>query len=150
MSSRRLNKEFATFPQDGPIRFITLINDDMSRQKWQITPSSGDSIAFDGVTIGVTIEVPPEYPFRAPKVTLDQSVYHPNVHEHSMCLSRVTNWTPKSSICEIMEEVLQRIMYPDIDTAVNQEAATLYVTARDRYINRAINCDNGPCQIHCK
>jgi ubiquitin-conjugating enzyme E2 D/E len=138
MSVRRLNKELIKYPKVGSIRFVELIDEDISKQRWEVKPSAGDSVAFDGVTIGLVVDVPKEYPFKAPKITLNRSLYHPNVHESTMCLDKVNNWNPKFNIMEVMEEVLHIIMYPNTDTALNTEAADLYTGDRYAYIMRAI------------
>lgn len=138
MSIRRLNKELLKYPKDGPIRFVELIDDNISQQIWELRPSAGDSVAFEGSVIKVTVNVPCEYPFKPPEIALERTIFHPNVRDLGMCLVRLTTlWNPKLRINQIMEDVLNLIMYPNADNALNTEAAELYLDNRSEYIARA-------------
>ena len=138
MSIRRLNKELKHYPKgDGPIQFKELVDDNVAEQRWTILPSVGETVAFDGVLIGLHVKIPGEYPFKAPKVTLDKTIFHPNVHQTAMCLDTVNNWHPKTTVLDVMKEVLSVIMSPTIDTALNTEAANLFMYDRQAYVLRA-------------
>jgi ubiquitin-conjugating enzyme E2 D/E len=126
MSVRRLNKEMKTYPDTGPIQFRGLIDDDITKQQWRIKPSGGRDIK-------VLVQVPHEYPFKAPKVTLVDNLFHPNVHDSKMCLDKLTSWAPKYTIPDIMEEVLSVLIVPNLSTALNQEAADMYVSDHVAY-----------------
>jgi len=137
MSVRRLNKELLEYPKMGPVSFLGLVNDNITIQRWMVRPSAGDSIAFDGKDIELTIKIPSEYPFKAPIVELNQTLFHPNVYQTKMCLDKVNNWHPKCNVLEIVQEVRNVIMYPNTDTALCTEAAELYNSDRQAYIRRA-------------
>lgn len=137
MSTRRLNKELVTYPKKGAIQFKGCVNDNVMEQQWIVIPSAGDSTAFDGLEIAVSVTIPGEYPFKAPNVKLHQTLFHPNVHGLQLCLDKVNNWQPKFRVTDVMEEVLNVIMYPNPDTALNTAAANLYNTNRSCYVQRA-------------
>jgi len=128
----------SSFPIDGSIQFLGLINNNISEQQWAILPSEGDTIVFDGASIIINVSVPKEYPFKPPCITLDINVFHPNINERKMCLDKVNNWYPKYTIIKIMEEILNVLMYPNTDTALNSEAAELYIRNRPDYMMKAV------------
>jgi ubiquitin-protein ligase len=142
MSIRRLKKELIEYPTDkmGSVCFMGLDNDNITVQRWMVRPSAGDSVAFDGKVIEMTITIPIDYPFKAPNVELNQTIFHPNVHEKKMCLDKVNNWHPKCNVLMIVQEIRDVIMYPNTDTALCTEAAELYNSDRQAYIRRASRC----------
>lgn len=133
MSIRRLNKEYGAAPRDGHIRLVELVDDDITKQRWEIIPDA----ELKGAVISVLVDAPTNYPFQAPKVMLDKPIFHPNVHERQLCLETINQWNPKTTIHQIMEEVHKLLLSPNIDSALCPEAAELFKQDRPEYIRRA-------------
>ena len=136
MSVRRLNKESASYPKEGPLRFAGPVppGGDLTSQQWMICPVQGP---LDGQHIGLKVTIPNEYPFKPPEVKLDRPLFHPNVNQQSMCLDTITGWAPSTVITDVVKEVLDTITNPNLAKALNPEAAELYMSNRAAYNVRA-------------
>ena len=132
MSIRRLNKEATSYPTEGPVRFIGSVHPtgDLTAQQWEVTSNDGP---LQGKCIGVKVTVPNEYPFKAPEIKLDRDLFHPNVNKRTMCLDTVNNWSPSSTISDVVKEVFETIVTPKLQSAVNTEAGELYLSNRSAY-----------------
>jgi ubiquitin-protein ligase len=133
MSVRRLNKEATAYPKEGPIKFIGPVGD-MTTQQWEVCPSAG---VFKDRRISLKVTVPNEYPFKGPEVKLDKTLFHPNVNQQSMCLDKINGWTPSNVITEVVQEVHDTIVSPNLERAINTEAAELYVSNQAAYRAKA-------------
>lgn len=137
MSIRRINKELQSAPKDGTIKFIEIVNDNITSQRWAVKPGLGDTIAFNDTHIYVSVIIPHQYPFSPPTVKLEKNIFHPNVNNHLLCLNSINNWKPNMTIMKVMEEILNIIMYPNTDAALNDEALELYKSDHRAYVSRA-------------
>ncbi|CAF2721791.1 unnamed protein product [Rotaria sp. Silwood2] len=105
---------------------------------WTVTgrllPNS--EIYKDG-SIRIQLIIGPEYPFKAPKVLIRSTIFHPNVDRNGeICLdllSNVTSWTPTTSFISIIEEVTKIIDEPSADHIKYPEAASLFSTNKKEY-----------------
>lgn len=123
MSVRRLNKELISYPKDGQIRYNP--GSSLLQQQWEVF--------WSGKSIGVKITVPNEYPFQPPKMQLDVAIFHPNVHQQSMCLDSITSWSPATTITDIVTEIHNLMTKPDLSRVLNPEAAELYSSNNAAY-----------------
>lgn len=137
---RRLNRELSVAPSEGDVRFITVIDDRKDKQLWRIRCGAGDTVAFDSVELDITVDIPPEYPFKAPTILLNKSIFHPNVMKGQICLATLREgWTPKCTVDSTLREVRELLMKPCIDSVLCPEALELYQSNRQEYIMRAVD-----------
>jgi ubiquitin-protein ligase len=130
MSIRRLNKELSSVAGDDTLQFIELINDNITHQRWSIGVEFEDGI----IKVNITVTVPSDYPFKSPNVLTEKAVFHPNILDCKMCLNTINNWHPKTTIKEILTEVKQLLINPNLDTALFTEAANVLKKDKKQYL----------------
>lgn len=140
MSIRRVNKELKVAPReldaDGHGICLTEVQDEnIMDQVWTICPSSG---AYMDHSIKINVLICSQYPFKPPKIALQQNIFHPNVDDYKMCLGTVNEWHPKSTICDIMKEIQGLLVSPNLDTALCVDAMELYKQDLKAYNKRAL------------
>lgn len=135
---RRLNRELSAAPKEGDVHFVDIIDDRKDRQLWRVTCGAGDTIAFDRAEIDVSVDIPPEYPFKAPSVLLNKHIFHPNVLKGQICLATLKEWTPKSTVEDIVREIRKLLMTPCADSVLCPEALEIYQSNKQEYIMRAV------------
>ena len=94
----------------------------------------------------IVVEFPKEYPYKSPSVGFLNKIYHPNIdfNSGSICLDVLnTEWTPIYNIKHIYETFIpQLLQYPNADDPLNEEAAALYLTNKDKYNEKVIEYIN--------
>ena len=76
-----------------------VVNDDIRHWKGKIF-GPDDTPYFGGIFI-IDITIPPDYPFKPPKMKFDTKVWHPNISSQTgaICLDILKNeWTPALTI----------------------------------------------------
>jgi ubiquitin-protein ligase len=101
---------------------------------------------FEGGLFALHVTVPPDYPFRAPRVEFEAPVpYHCNVGESgAICLDELhSGWTPSLTIPRVLEAVRAMLAHPCTDSALRQWIAELTIASRKsagadtRYVDAA-------------
>jgi len=81
--NRRITKEFEDFQKsqaEADSKYgvsASLVGNDITHWKGIVRGPEGTS--YDGGTFIVDIQIPPDYPYKPPKMKFDTMVWHPNV-----------------------------------------------------------------------
>lgn len=70
------------------------------------------------------------FPFKAPVVSFETKIYHPNVDKDgSICADMLEigdKWAPVKNLVKIMDKIKSLLAAPNLDSPMNNEAATDY------------------------
>ena len=94
--------------------------------KWTATVLGPETSPYKNGVFTLAIAVPTEYPFRAPEVTFQTKVYHPNVKTDSgqICADILKEqWKPTLSIRWVLEVVRTMLETPSFDSPLQPEIA---------------------------
>jgi ubiquitin-protein ligase len=90
----------------------------------------------------IEINVPIEYPFRAPKAVILDPIYHPNfIQNDEQCFKWVFNhetWSPSKRLGECIKSIVTMIDNPDLMYTVNVECAQEYRNNYDKFYDKAL------------
>merc|ERR1712187_563255 len=92
---------------------------------------------FKGLQVIVQIELPSEYPFKAPDAKFLTPVYHPNVSEEGQVCKDILSgdWGPAKQIVDVVSAIENLLIYPSTGGApVNSEANEFYKAASEEKI----------------
>ena len=101
-----------TFPDSSNLKMMNC----------SITPNEGFWL---GATYNFTIDVPDDYPHKAPTCTLKEKIYHPNIDlEGNVCLNILReDWKPVLDINAVIYGLIFLLGMPNGDDPLNKDAA---------------------------
>ena len=97
-------------------------NSNLKMMNCSITPNEGFWL---GATYNFTIDVPDDYPHKAPTCTLKEKIYHPNIDlEGNVCLNILReDWKPVLDINAVIYGLIFLLGMPNGDDPLNKDAA---------------------------
>lgn len=112
-------------------------DEDMTHWIGYIDGPDGTSYA-DG-RFYLTIDYPPEYPFKPPDVRFTTRIFHPNISEAGeICLDILhSQWSPILTTRNLLISVCSLLNDPNPDHGLNHEAINLYKTNKDKFYEKA-------------
>lgn len=88
----------------------------------------------------ISIDFPPEYPFKPPKVLFLTKIYHPNIDEKGqVCLPIIApeNWKPATKTEQVINALLGLIVEPEPDHPLRAEIAEVFINDRKTFNKKA-------------
>ena len=104
-----------------------LVNNDMRHWKGKIHGPHDTS--YDGGIFMVDIVIPPDYPFKPPKMKFDTKIWHPNISSQTgaICLDILRNeWTPALTIRTALISLQALLCAPEPDDPQDAEVARMF------------------------
>jgi len=134
-SLRRITKELTELEQNAPTGIIAGPASDSDIYKWSVTLTAPKGSLYYGGVYHLTLQLPPEYPFKPPTLSFNTKIYHPNVSNDDkglMCLGilKAENWKPSCKILAVLETVKGLLLEPNVDDPVEQSIADQYKNDR--------------------
>jgi len=92
-----------------------------------ILVSPTNETLYHGATYSFTLDFPPEYPNKPPKLLLKHTIFHPNIDvEGHVCLPLVRDdWKPVNTLYDIVCGLIYLFGSPNPKDPLNQEAGAL-------------------------
>lgn len=106
--------------------------------RWQVTLQGPAGTVYSAGLFGLLVQLPNEYPFKAPLVTFTTRIYHPNVTNDdagNICISllKPENWKPASKLAAVLESVRQLLVEPNPDDPLEPRIADEYRSQRAQF-----------------
>ncbi|KAF3924452.1 hypothetical protein AA313_de0209869 [Arthrobotrys entomopaga] len=138
---KRVAKELAELDAQ-PINGVSVGASDSDILKWNIVMTGPSDTPYAGGIFTLVLELPPEYPFKAPSLRFTTKIYHPNVSNDdtgAMCLGilRSDTWKPASRIRQVLEHAAALLKQPNIDDAVETGIADQYKNDYEAFVKTA-------------
>ncbi|KAI1504487.1 ubiquitin-conjugating enzyme [Biscogniauxia marginata] len=132
-SHKRITKELQECMATPPIGMTITLPSESDLRKWNIKLVGPEKTVYAEGTYDITVELPEDYPFKAPQINFVTRIYHPNVTNDSLgniCLSALKpeNWKPASRIKGVLEAVRQLLVEPNPDDPLEARIAEEYKT----------------------
>ncbi|KAJ6551652.1 ubiquitin-conjugating enzyme/RWD-like protein [Mycena capillaripes] len=99
---KRINKEISDVKKEEMGNITLVPSDDLF--VWSGTLPGPEGSVYEGGVFNIAINLPIDYPFSAPKVTMKTRIYHMNISDQgSICLDILKhNWSPALSLFKVI------------------------------------------------
>lgn len=134
MSQGRIKAELEAITLDPPSNCSAAPeNDDVFH--WTATIIGPTGSVYEGGIFNLSIEFPPNYPFKPPKIRFITKIYHPNINmSGGICLDILKDqWSPALTISKVLISICSLLDDPNPDDPLVPEIADIYVKNRLQY-----------------
>ncbi|KAI8035140.1 ubiquitin-conjugating enzyme E2 2-like [Drosophila gunungcola] len=133
----RLVKELQVMETDPPENTWARPKSMSNLLKWRAKIRGPEGSPYEGGVFELALSFPEAYPFEAPKVRFTTPLYHCNVNGQGyICVDMLDEklcWSPGLTVDKQLLSLSALLNDPDPLTAVNAEAAGLFLKDRERY-----------------
>ena len=140
MESRRLQKEYEEIRKLGNAMTnpygigADIVGGDMTHWKGMIKGPEGTP--YDGGTFLIDIHIPPDYPYKPPKMKFDTRIWHPNISSQTgaICLDILKDeWSPALTIRTALLSLQALLCAPQPDDPQDAVVASQYRTNKAEF-----------------
>eukprot|EP01080_Neovahlkampfia_damariscottae_P008550 gene8550-373_t len=135
---KRLTKEWNTIQQNSSDKyFATPCGEDLF--KWHVHLFPPAESVYAGGTYVLTIDIPPQYPFKPPKCSFSTKIYHPKIDSNTGDFSfneKLGNqWTPSTTLDKIVDDIFDNLFYPDFQNPMNSNIALEMISNQNKFVS---------------
>ncbi|KAJ7856695.1 ubiquitin-conjugating enzyme/RWD-like protein [Mycena olivaceomarginata] len=127
---KRINKEISDVKKED-LGDITLVpSDDLF--VWHGTLPGPEGSVYEGGIFKIAVNLPPDYPFSAPKVTFKTRIYHMNISDQgNICIDILKhNWSPALSLFKVILSLSSLLTDPNPKDPLVPSIAAQYTRNR--------------------
>ena len=124
--SSRLKKENAILSNSCTVAKFLKQTD--SSQTYKGFVQSPPTSAYRGHYFEISVSIPTDYPYTAPKVNFITTIYHPNIDIKTgeVCVDILKNaWKPMMTLNSILDVIIELLAHPNSESPLNCDAALL-------------------------
>lgn len=126
-------------------RFIDIITSDTDMYNMEVYFLGPKETPYEEIVNNISIQIPKEYPHKAPKMRFINRIFHPNIStDGTICLDILKdNWRPIYTLRITLISIISLLSDPNPASPLNGEAAILYEKSLKtkearRYYNKMI------------
>lgn len=134
-----IREQFSLCKNSKRLKFINFkveIESQFNINKWKVTFEGPKKTAYENGLFKLSIDFPPEYPEKAPKIRMMNKTFHPNIHNSEnaqICINSLSPWNKNITIEEIILSIYNLLSEPNPHSYLNQTAARLYLEDIKKY-----------------
>ncbi|OAX39191.1 ubiquitin-conjugating enzyme [Rhizopogon vinicolor AM-OR11-026] len=135
---RRVQKELqdiTTKPLDG----ITVETEEDNLLVWKCSVKGSSDSPYKNGTFHFKIELPINFPFKAPSVTFQTKIYHPGINEEGhICVPILRDeWKPSVTLSTVLAVIQEKVNNPSPEDPFEPEIAALLKTDKAKFLATA-------------
>ena len=133
-TTKRIKKEIEEMTKSPPENCSAgPISDNMF--EWQATIIGPEGSPYHGGVFHLNITLPPDYPFKAPRIQFITKIYHCNVNANgSICLDILKdNWSPALTISKALLSICSLMDDPNPNDPLVFEIANLLIKNKAKH-----------------
>eukprot|EP00033_Pygsuia_biforma_P003780 GCRY01004143.1.p1 GENE.GCRY01004143.1~~GCRY01004143.1.p1 ORF type:complete len:153 (-),score=28.45 GCRY01004143.1:255-713(-) len=125
--SKRLQQELMSLMMGGG-QGISAFPDGDDLFSWKGTIEGAPGTVYEGHVYKLSLKFPQDYPYKAPIVKFETSIFHPNVDQNgNICLDILKEqWSALYDIRTILISIQSLLAEPNNDSPLNGHAAKLW------------------------
>ena len=138
---RRIRKEIEDMKKTPPDNCSAGPVDENDLFIWRATILGPEGSPYQNGLFNLSITLPPDYPFKAPKIIFTTKIYHCNVNSNgAICLDILKdNWSPALTISKALLSICSLMDDPNPNDPLVPDIANLFVKDRERHNQNARN-----------
>ncbi|GAA6062644.1 hypothetical protein JCM10212_003456 [Sporobolomyces blumeae] len=135
MSQKRIARELKDLENDSLPDGCTAGPVDDSIFDWKASIEGPPDSPYENGLFHLSITLPPDYPFRPPKVTFLTKIYHANINtQGGICLDILKNqWSPALSIVKVLLSVASLLADPNPHDPLMPDIAQKFLKNRKEH-----------------
>ncbi|EIM90371.1 ubiquitin-conjugating enzyme, partial [Stereum hirsutum FP-91666 SS1] len=135
---RRIQKELKDI-NSQPIPGVTVEPLEDNLFIWNCSIAAAGDSPYKGGTFNFKVELPDNYPFKAPSVTFSTKIYHPGINEEGhICVPILRDqWKPAITLSTVLNVIQEKVNNPSPDDPFEPDIAAQLKEERPKFLATA-------------
>jgi len=135
---RRIQKELKDI-NSNPIDGVKVETEDDNIFVWNCVVTGASDSPYKGGTFKFKLELPQNFPFKAPTVTFQTKIYHPGINEEGqICVPVLRDeWKPSVTLSTVLAVIQEKVNNPSPDDPFEPQIAALLKEDKPKFLATA-------------